>query len=150
CFRGRLIEKGESSAARRAAGGRLPRAPPLRWTRPSRSPLAPSDHHAKQNSPLSITARPLFQGAVDREGRVQRGAPGSWGDCPARAADGWGAPPAASLWALRRERDQSAVDHLDDAVAVDEDVVVVGDHDDGDPPLVAALGEELDDLVAAL
>src|SRR5690606_40936773 len=58
-----------------------PPSPPS-WARPSRSPLAPSDQHPQPNSPLSITARPLFQGAADREGRVQRGAPGSGGRLP--------------------------------------------------------------------
>gem|GEM_PF-6829145 len=46
-------------------------------------------------------------------------------------------------------RAQPAVDHLQDPVAVVQDVVVVGDQDVGDAPFVALPGEQRDDVLAA-
>src|SRR5690606_23453814 len=100
-------------------------------------------------------------GPQRRKGRVSTGAPapallngGADGDMTCGYAvsreEAYPASAAGAGALLRvRDRRQPPVDHLDDAVAVGEDVVVVSDHDDGDPPLVAPCREQLDDLVAA-
>src|SRR5690606_15973278 len=92
-------------------------------------------------SSSKATRPPATRPSLSVNARTARGAAGIE---PYRTAGG-----AASdgRWSARGR--EPAVDHLEDAVAVLEDVVVVGDHDGGDLRPVGLLGEQGDHLTAA-